>query len=113
MILESVVDGLKIILGNFVTQIALLITMLVYGRPPPSDGIYADFYGTHAKEIFYQNVLGSIFFAGCTYMDLFHYNNSVAFSVLGILFQMIILAEINQDFLFSDVDIDFFKMTED
>ena len=34
MIYDSVVDGLKVVLGNFVLAISMLIVQLIYGRPP-------------------------------------------------------------------------------
>ena len=34
IIYESVVNGLKILLGNFVIQIALGFVLLLYGSPP-------------------------------------------------------------------------------
>ena len=91
MIYDSVVDGLKVFLGNFVTSIALLITYLIYGRPPSFEGDQHNDLEQHSRAIFIQVVIGQIYFAICSYLDLFHYDMSTTFTVVGIILYMIIL----------------------
>ena len=66
----SLVDGLKVILGNWVLHVAALITIIAYGRPPGYDDPEKD---RKSVEIFIQLIVAHISLALITFFDLIHY----------------------------------------
>ena len=84
----SYLDGLKVIMGNIPINIAALIVLIAYGRPPDYDGDVVR--KEKANAIFAQLVIGHILFSIGCYFDLGYYSKVVLFSVLLIFYSVLI-----------------------
>ena len=67
----SYLDGLKVIMGNIPINIAALIVLISYGRPPDYDD--DEEREKKATSIYFQLLSGHILFAIGCYMDLAYY----------------------------------------
>ena len=88
----SYLDGLKVIMGNIPINIAALVVLIAYGRPPEYDG--DEERKTKADSIFAQLVIGHIFFTIGSYLDLGYYSKFVLFSVILIFYSVLIAIQI-------------------
>ena len=95
----SLVDGLKVILGNWVLHFAALITMLAYGRPPG----YDDDPEREKKsvEIFIQLIIAHFGLALVTFFDLMYYLQLTKASIIGIIFEIMVIIQICHDWFFE------------
>ena len=64
----SYLDGLKVIMGNIPINIAALIVLIAYGRPPDYDG--DDDRKDKANAIFAQLIVGHVLFSIANYRNL-------------------------------------------
>ena len=73
----SYLDGLKVIMGNIPINIAALIVLVAYGRPPDYDG--DEDRKDKATAIFAQLVIGHILFSIVSVNDIFSNSTGVFF----------------------------------
>ena len=97
----SVVDGLKVILGGWVLHVAALITIIAYGRPPGYDDPEKE---RKSELIFIQLVILHSGFALATFYDMLDYKKLISLNVLGIIFEIIVIIQICQDWFFLPVE---------
>ena len=83
----SVVDGLRVILGNQVIHVAALITLIAMARPPDYD---SEEERDIAVSLFWELVASHILFAICNFLYAFIYNASVLLNVVCTFWQVII-----------------------
>ena len=100
---NSVVNGMKILMGNFVIQIALGFVLLFYGRPPVFDDNEAK--TDAAQKIFTMLAIGRPIFAVVMFLDVYGIKGSTILVVFCIFFQVYIYVMINMNFLFAQGDL--------
>ena len=83
----SVVDGLKVVISSFAVNIAQFILVLIFARPTEWED---ERRNELATTIFVQLVIGHIFFAVTNYLDTFWYKHSVQFTIVSLLFKVMI-----------------------
>lgn len=99
----SVVDGIRVILGNVIMQFAGLIVLIALARPPD----YADEDTQYdSKLLFGELVVAHVCFAVSNYLYIDHYNWSILSSVLCIFWAIIIMTQIFHNWFFTDVVLD-------
>ena len=83
----SVVDGIRVILGNVIMQVAGLIVLCAMARPVD----YGDYDADDSWYLFAELVAAHIFFAVSNYLYIDHYNLSILLSVICIFWAIIII----------------------
>ena len=97
IIYESVVNGLKILLGNLVMQVSLGIVLFLYGSPPAYEGNEAK--TDAAKWVYVLLSIARPAFALVTYIDTFHHRFGTVLVVFCIFAQVYIYVLINMNFV--------------
>ena len=95
----SVVNGLKVMLGNFVIQLALAAAMFCYGKPP----VYEDnpVKTDAAQRIYLELSFARPLFAVVAYLNAYNYRYSTVLVSICIFIQVYIYIETCMNFIFA------------